>query len=289
MKMENSNWDWKTLDPLLRQALREDIGPGDWTTKACIPSHLMGQGSVIAKQSGILAGLDIFFRVFILLNPKISVSRTINDGEHVTKGMVLGTVKGPFSVLLQAERTALNFLQRLSGIATYTFAYVQKVKGTKARILDTRKTTPLWRTLEKYAVRIGGGENHRLGLYDMILIKNNHIAGAGGVSRAIENTLKFLHRKKQKIPIVVEARTLEEVMCAIQYPVQRILLDNMNPKILRKAVHLVHGRCELEASGNVNLKNVRTIAKTGVDYISIGALTHSAPALDISFRIEPIH
>jgi len=286
--MQTKNWDWKKLDPLIRQALREDIGPGDWTTRACIPSHVMGEGEVIAKESGILAGLDIFFRVFIVLDPKISVTRKVQEGARIKNGMILGTVKGPVSVLLQGERTALNFLQRLCGIATFTSEYVQRTKGTKARILDTRKTTPLWRPLEKYAVRMGGGENHRLGLYDMILIKNNHIAGAGGLSQAIEKTLQYLHRKKKKIPIVVEARTLEEVTCAMQYPIRRILLDNMTPQMLRKAVRLVQGRCQLEASGNVSLKNVRTIAKTGVDYISIGALTHSAPALDISFRIEPI-
>lgn len=283
--IKENYWDWKLIDPLIWQALREDIGPGDWTTKACIPSSLIGEGLVIAKQSGILAGLDIFFRVFILLNSKVITSRKIQEGGSIQKGTILGSVRGPFSVLLQGERTALNFLQRLCGIATLTFAYVEKVKGTKARILDTRKTTPLWRILEKYAVRMGGGENHRLGLYDMIMIKNNHSIGAGGMSQCIEKTIHYLSRKKKKMPVVVEARTLEEVFCAIQYPIQRILLDNMNPKMLQKAVRIVQGRCELEASGNVSLKNVRKIAKTGVNYISIGALTHSAPALDISFQI----
>jgi nicotinate-nucleotide pyrophosphorylase (carboxylating) len=241
---------------------------------------------VISKQEGIIAGLPVFFRVFQILDPNVVCEPRIRDGSAARPDEVLGTARGSVRSLLKGERTALNFLQRLSGIASLTGAYAAAVEGTGAKILDTRKTTPNLRVLEKYAVRAGGGENHRFGLYDMILIKNNHVDAAGGVSAAVTRCLAFLQRKGLDLKILVEARSLDEVDQALRHPVHRIMLDNMNPGEVREAVRLISGKAETEASGNIRLDNVRAFAESGVDFISVGALTHSAPALDISFRIE---
>jgi nicotinate-nucleotide pyrophosphorylase (carboxylating) len=278
--------NWDVIDPLIESAILEDVGAGDFTSDSIIAAGVSGEGQVLAKQEGIVAGLPVFFRVFQILDPNVVCESRIQEGSQVRYGQVLGTVRGSVRSLLKGERTALNFLQRLSGIASLTRAYAAAVEGTGVKILDTRKTTPNLRFLEKYAVHAGGGENHRFGLHDMILIKNNHVDAAGGVSPAVSRCLAFLKQKGLDLKIEVEARSLSEVDEALLYPVHRIMLDNMNPGEIREAVRLVSGKAETEASGNIRLENVRAIAETGVDFISVGALTHSAPALDISFRIE---
>jgi len=278
--------NWAAIDPLIESALREDVGAGDFTSDSIIAAGVSGEGQVLAKQEGIVAGLPVFFRVFQILDPNLLCEPRIQDGSPVRSGQVLGTVRGSVRSLLKGERTALNFIQRLSGIASLTRAYATAVEGTGVKILDTRKTTPNLRFLEKYAVHAGGGENHRFGLHDMILIKNNHVNAAGGVSPAVRRCLAFLKQKGLDLKIEVEARSLNEVDDALRHPVQRIMLDNMNPGEMREAVRLISGKAETEASGNIRLDNVRAVAETGVDFISVGALTHSAPALDISFRIE---
>ena len=278
--------NWAAIDPLIESAIREDVGAGDFTSDSIISAGVSGVGQVLAKQEGIVAGLPVFFRVFQILDPNLLCEPRIQDGSPVRSGQVLGTVRGSVRSLLKGERTALNFIQRLSGIASLTRAYAAAVEGTGVKLLDTRKTTPNLRFLEKYAVHAGGGENHRFGLHDMILIKNNHVDAAGGVSPAVSRCLAFLKQKGLDLKIEVEARSLSEVDEALLYPVHRIMLDNMNPGEMREAVRLVSGKAETEASGNIRLENVRAVAETGVDFISVGALTHSAPALDISFRIE---
>jgi nicotinate-nucleotide pyrophosphorylase (carboxylating) len=281
-----SNWD--AFDTMIATALEEDIGSGDVTTDSMIPAGVSGEGKILCKQKGILAGLPVFFRVFETFDPNVRCEALSEDGSAVESNQILGTVRGSMRSLLKGERTALNFLQRLSGIATLTNAYVRAVDGTGVKILDTRKTTPSLRILEKYAVRAGGGENHRYGLFDMVLVKNNHADAAGGISQAIERCMAFLNRRGMDMKIEVETRTLEEVDEALRFPIHRIMLDNMGILVMREAVRLVHGRVETEASGNVGLENVRSVAESGVDYVSVGALTHSAPALDISFKIEVI-
>jgi nicotinate-nucleotide pyrophosphorylase (carboxylating) len=281
--------NWEIVDPIVERALGEDIGAGDFTTDSIIAAGVQGTGSVTAKQDGVLAGLPVFVRVFHLLDPNTTAGESLPDGSEIRKGRTLGTIRGAVRTLLKGERTALNFLQRLSGIATLTRAYADAVAGTGAKILDTRKTTPNLRILEKYAVRAGGGENHRFGLDDMILIKNNHIDAAGGLSEAVTRCLSFLKAQGMRLKITVEARTLAEVDEALRHPVHRIMLDNMSPPEMREAVRLISGRTETEASGNIRLDHVRAVAESGVDFISVGALTHSAPSLDLSFRIEVLH
>ncbi len=278
--------DWNEIDPLIERALEEDIRDGDVTTDAVVPEVVPGLGHVVLKQDGVIAGLQVFFRVFEILDPGVRCESIIADGAAAASGSELGTVRGGVGTLLKGERTALNFLQRLSGIATLTRAYVEAVGGTEARVLDTRKTTPTLRILEKYAVRMGGGVNHRFGLYDMALIKNNHIDAAGGVSAAVNRCLSTLKQRGLDLKVEVEARSMKEVGDALLHPIQRILLDNMSIAEMREAVSLISGRTETEASGGIRLDNVRSFAETGVDFVSVGALTHSAPALDISFRVE---
>jgi nicotinate-nucleotide pyrophosphorylase (carboxylating) len=278
--------NWDEIDPLIAVALKEDLRDGDVTTDGIVPVGVTGIGRVLSKQGGVIAGLPVFFRVFEILDSAVRCEIAVPDGLAVESGAELGTVTGKARSLLKAERTALNFLQRLSGIATLTRAYVDAVEGTGARILDTRKTTPTLRALEKYAVRMGGGVNHRFGLYDMALIKNNHIDAAGGVSAAIDLCLSYNRQEGRDVRVEVEARSISEVESALRHPVQRILLDNMEIEEMRRAVRLISGRTEIEASGGVRLDNVRSIAETGVGFISVGALTHSAASLDISLRIE---
>jgi len=272
---------------LIRLALSEDIGKGDITSNVLVKDDLSGKAVIIAKQEGILAGSEVAKTVFQIVNPKIIFSSLIEDGEKIKKGDKVALIQGKVKCILSAERTALNFLQRLSGISTLTSRYVEKVKGTKVKILDTRKTTPGLRILEKYAVRTGGGENHRMGLFDMVLIKDNHIKVAGGISEAVKR-VKLQYQKKR---IEVEVRTLNEVREAVQSKPDWIMLDNMRIEDMKKAVRIVHStspHIKIEGSGGVNLGNVRKIALTGVDFISVGALTHSAPALDLSLiLIEP--
>jgi nicotinate-nucleotide pyrophosphorylase (carboxylating) len=262
----------------MKRALEEDIGQGDVTTNSIIPPDAAMSGRIIAKQVGIVAGLDVAQAAFQLVDERASLIAYAAEGARVQDRQALALVSGPARALLTAERTALNFLGRMSGIATLTRQAVERVAGTHAVILDTRKTAPGLRALDKLAVRRGGGQNHRIGLYDMILIKDNHIDLAGSLAEAVQRA----RAANAGLEIEVEARTLEDVRAALELGVQRILLDNMTLEMLRRAVELNAGRAKLEASGNVTLDNVRSIAETGVDYISMGALTHSAKAFDVS-------
>lgn len=269
---------------LITAALREDLGSGDATTIACIPKNARGEGRIISKATGILCGVDIAAQIFRALDPKCKIRIQVHDGNAIKPGLEIMHVNGSLRALLAAERTALNFLQQLSGVASYTRLFVDAIKGTHATILDTRKTTPLLRTLEKYAVRTGGGENHRFGLSDMILIKDNHIAAAGSIAAAVKQCITF--KRQSKLKVEVETSTIEQVRDILEIGgVDRIMLDNYSLPQIRAAVKLVAHRVPLEASGGVSLKTVRAIAMTGVEFISLGAITHSAPAVDLSFEI----
>jgi len=268
---------------LIKQAMVEDVGSGDITTQAIISSTQKAKAIVLAKENGIIAGLAIAREVFRQIDGKIKFISKVKDGTMVEKGEIIANLVGPARGILSGERVALNFLQRLSGIATLTNQFVKKIKGARVKILDTRKTTPGLRALEKYAVKMGGGGNHRMGLYDAILIKDNHIKIAGGIEKAV----KAVRAKKADKAIEIEAKSISEVKQAIKLQVDRILLDNMNIKTLRDAVKLcIIAGIKTEASGGINLNNVGVIARCGVDSISIGALTHSAKALDISLKIN---
>jgi nicotinate-nucleotide pyrophosphorylase (carboxylating) len=264
----------------IRQALNEDIGSGDVTTNSIVPSGASAAAQLVAKQDGIVSGLAVAQAVFLLLGGDLRFSSTLSDGDHVVRGQTLLDISGSARTILSGERTALNFFGRMSGIATLTRQFVDAAAGTRARILDTRKTAPGLRAVDKLAVGHGGGENHRLGLYDMVLIKNNHIDYAGSLSKAVDRA----RAAQPDLEIEVEARTIDEVEEALALGVERILLDNMSLDELRRAVARGAGRAKLEASGNVRLDNVRAVAETGVDFISVGALTHSAPAFDVSLR-----
>lgn len=267
---------------IIRNALKEDVGSGDVTSISIIPEKAVMKGQIIAKQVGVVAGLDIAGATFYLFDNRIEFIGLIEEGTEVKNYQRVAEVSGPARSVLTAERTALNFLGRMSGIATLTHEFVNAVSGTKATILDTRKTAPGLRAIDKLAVRRGGGQNHRTGLYDMVLIKDNHIDQIG----SMKETLLRIKEKKLELEIEVEARTLADVQTAIDYGISRILLDNMTTPLLKQAVELTSGRAKLEASGNVNLENVRQIAKTGVDLISIGALTHSVKNFDVSLEWE---
>jgi len=271
----------------IRYALAEDIGSGDVTTNSIVPQDALMKGQIIAKQVGTIAGLDVARAVYEMLDRRVSFETCAEEGARVENRQLMARVTGPARALLTAERTALNFLGRISGIATLTSQFVAAVAGTPAVILDTRKTAPGLRALDKLAVRRGGGQNHRVGLYDMVLIKDNHIDFAG----SLENAVNRARQASQGLEIEVETRTLEDVSRALDLGVERILLDNMSPETMRKAVEmnasraggLKAGRAKLEASGNVTLANIRAVAETGVDFISIGALTHSVIVFDVSF------
>ena len=264
---------------LLERALAEDIGSGDVTTDWIIPVEQQSKAILIAKAPGVVAGLGVAGMVFHSLDQRVTFEAQVGDGTQVGVGDVLARIQGPTRSILSGERLALNFLQRLSGIATLTRAHVDAVAGTRVVILDTRKTMPGLRTLEKYAVRMGGGANHRIGLYDMVLIKDNHIQAAGSITEAVK---RVRERNKDRLLIEVEIRTFDELSEALALDVDRIMLDNMSWEQMRQAVGMVAGRVPLEASGNVTLDRVRRIAETGVDYISSGSLTHSVKALDVS-------
>jgi nicotinate-nucleotide pyrophosphorylase (carboxylating) len=269
---------------LIDQALAEDVGDGDVTTRLLVPAEARGRAVLTQKAAGVLAGLRVAEAVFHRVDPSLRWHAHAPEGEWGEPGVRVAEVAGASRSILTAERVALNFLQRLSGIATLTARYVAAVDGTGASILDTRKTTPGLRVLEKQAVAAGGGVNHRFGLYDAILVKENHAALAGGVGEA---TRLALARAPGGVTVEVECATLAEVQAAVAAGVARILLDNMAPAELREAVELAGGRAELEASGGITLDTVRAVAETGVDYISVGALTHSAPALDVSLLLDP--
>ena len=263
----------------IRRALAEDIGTGDVTTDSIVPAEARMRGQIIAKQAGVVAGLDVARAVYQTVDAQVDSQAQVQEGAWVENRQVLALVNGRTRSLLTAERTALNFLGRMSGIATLTRQFVQAVAGTRAVILDTRKTAPGLRAADKLAVRSGGGHNHRIGLYDMILIKDNHIDYAGSITEAVRRA----REANSGLEVEVEARTLEHVREALANDVSRILLDNMTPEMMAEAVKLTAGRAKLEASGNVTLETVRRIAETGVDYISAGALTHSARVFDVSF------
>jgi nicotinate-nucleotide pyrophosphorylase (carboxylating) len=272
------------LEPLVRRALAEDVGSGDLTTQATVPASARARARITQKEPGVLYGFDAAQLAFALLDPDARFLALADEGVWRTGGPVL-EIEGEAAALLGAERTALNFLQRLSGVATLTARHVEAVRGTRARVLDTRKTTPGLRTLEKAAVAAGGGTNHRIGLFDAVLIKENHAAMAGGVGEAVR---KARAGTPQGTLVEVECRDDAEVDEALAAGAERILLDNMSPAQMRAIVARVDGRAELEASGGIDLETIRDAAETGVDFISVGALTHSAPALDLSLLLEPV-
>ncbi len=273
------------VKPIIRRALREDIGDGDVTTRCTVPAQALLAGRFIAKEAGVVAGLEVARLTFALLDASVEFTPHCADGECAAAGQVIATVGGPGRALLGGERVALNFLQRMSGIASLAHSFVTTVHGTRAIILDTRKTAPGLRLLDKWAVRLGGAQNHRSGLYDMVLIKDNHIAAVGGITQAVK---RVRARDKRKRAIEVEVKTLAELQEALGLAVDRIMFDNMSPDQMREAVRLTGGRVPLEASGNVTLETVAAVAATGVDYISVGALTHSVQALDISLKLETV-
>jgi nicotinate-nucleotide pyrophosphorylase (carboxylating) len=276
---------FQKIQEIVRIALEEDLGKGDITSELIIPEKQKGMGFIIAKEKGIITGLEVAKSVFKQVDPGLVFKPLVSDGDKMGPNQKVALIRGKAKSILAGERTALNFLQRLSGIATLTGEFVRRIRGTRAKILDTRKTTPGLRLLEKYAVKKGGGKNHRQGLYDMILIKDNHIEAAGSIPLAIRKAL----RNKKGLKIEVETRNFGEVKEALNFKIDRIMLDNFKPEDLKKAVRLIRSKnkkVEIEASGRVNLKNIRKIALSGVDYISVGALTHSAEALDFSLVLK---
>ena len=275
----------KLIDDLIKLAFAEDIGDGDHTTLCCIPATEMGKSQLIIKEDGVLAGVEMARRVFKAFDPELKMTVFIEDGAEVKKGDIAFVVEGKVQSLLQTERLMLNIMQRMSGIATTTRKYVKQLEGTKTHVLDTRKTTPGMRMIEKEAVRIGGGMNHRIGLFDMILLKDNHVDFAGGISKAINRAHEYLKEKGKNLKIEIEVRNFDELEEALQTGgVDRIMLDNFTPENTREAVRRVAGRVELESSGGITFDTLRAYAECGVDYISVGALTHSVKSLDMSFK-----
>lgn len=272
------------ITAIVRRALQEDIGSGDVTTECTVPTELWLSGRLVARAPGVIAGLEIACLVFTQLDERVQFEMLVMDGEEVEPTQELARVSGPGRALLTGERTALNLLQRISGIATQTRRYVEAVRGTQAVILDTRKTAPGLRVLDKLAVQLGGGQNHRAGLYDMVLIKNNHIAAVGG--NLAETVARIREGDPKQRLVEIEVRDLDQLRQVLQLDVDRILLDNMPSDQLREAVAMTAGRVPLEASGGITLENVAEIARTGVNFISVGALTHSVQALDISLWID---
>lgn len=274
------------IDELIRMALREDIGDGDHSTLACIPPHAQGTARMVAKQDGVICGMEIGEKVFHQVDPQLQVERLVNDGDKVYRGDEVMRVSGSSASILTAERTVLNFMQRMSGIATQTRHMVSMLEGLHTRLLDTRKTTPNMRLLEKYAVKCGGGTNHRIGLYDMIMLKDNHIDFAGGIEAAIDRTRDYLSRTGRQLRIEIEVRSLEELERVLQHGgVDRIMLDNFDVDTLREAVRRIDHRFETEASGGITEETLRRYAETGVDFISVGTLTHHIKSLDLSLVV----
>lgn len=273
------------IDELLDLAFAEDLGDGDHTTLSTIPSDAIGKSQLIIKEDGVLAGVDIARKVLAKVDPEIKMTVSINDGEKVKKGDIAFVAEGSVRSLLIAERTMLNIMQRMSGVATTTRIYQDELEGLHTRVLDTRKTTPGMRMLEKDAVRIGGGTNHRIGLFDMILIKDNHIDFAGGIEKAISRAQEYCKSNNKDLKIEVEVRSLEDIRKVLAHGgVDRIMFDNFTPELTREAVKLVNGRFETESSGGITLQNLRQYGEAGVDFISVGALTHSVKGLDMSFK-----
>ena len=273
------------IDEIIERALKEDLGDGDFTSLATIPENACGKAQLIIKEDGILAGVEIAKKIFQKVDKNIKFRRLLKDGTKVKKGNIAFTVEGKSISILSAERLALNFMQRLSGIATATNKIVSQLNGLKTKVLDTRKTTPNLRLLEKEAVRIGGGENHRMGLYDMIMIKDNHVDFAGGIKQAINATKNYLEKNNKKLKIEIEVRNFDELNQVIECGgVDRIMLDNFSQQDLKKAVKIIDGRYETEASGGIIIDNIRKFSESGVDFISVGALTHHIKSLDMSLK-----
>ncbi len=273
------------LDKIIEEALKEDLGDGDHTSLACIEEGTQGKAQLLMKANGVLAGMQVAEKVFQKVDPDLKMDVRITDGTFVEIGDVPFTVEGDIRSILAAERTVLNFMQRLSGIATETFRMVKEIQGTKAKILDTRKTTPLLRELEKYAVRLGGAENHRMGLYDMIMIKDNHVDYAKGIENAIEAVMKYMERTGKKLKVEIEVRNFAELLDAANFGhIDRIMFDNFPAEDVASAVQIIDGRYETEASGGIVLENIKQYAETGVDFISLGSLTHQIKSLDMSLK-----
>lgn len=282
--MKGISEEW--LDERIDQALREDLGSGDVTSRAASEYDPHVQAEIIARQSGVIAGLPVTRHVFERSEIPLDIQEVTKDGQPVKNGQQLMVLEGSGRLILGAERTALNLLGRMSGVATLTQQYVKAVEGTGTTILDTRKTTPHWRDLEKYAVRMGGGVNHRMGLYDMILLKENHIRWAGGLGKALSNAVDYKKSRNRSVPIEVEVQTIEELEKALTYKIDRILLDNMSVEQIAETVSIANGKIPLEVSGGVTLETVHEYAETGVDYISVGALTHSVQNFDVSLLFK---
>lgn len=274
------------IKKVILSALNEDIGSGDITTEATIPKSILGKGILLIKDQGIIAGLEVAEEVFKTVDKNLVFLKLINDGERVKNGDIAASIEGSAAAILIAERTVLNFMQRMSGIATMAFHFSEKVKHTNAKIIDTRKTVPGLRLIDKWAVKIGGCENHRIGLYDRFLIKDNHIAVAGSLTKAVKACMLYRNLKQNNFLIEVETTNLLEVDEAIKSGADIIMLDNFELDEMRKAVSLINGKCKVEASGGINIHTVKDIAETGVDFISVGALTHSVKALDISLDVQ---
>lgn len=274
-----------TIDQIIASAFAEDLGDGDHTSLACIDADKVGKAKLLVKEKGIIAGVELAKKIFDFADKNLVVQVFINDGTEINPGDIVLEVSGSELSILRSERLVLNFMQRMSGIATATYYLNQLIKHTNAKLLDTRKTTPLLRELEKMAVKIGGGENHRFGLYDMILLKDNHIDFCGGITKAIEKTHQYLKEKNKNLKIEVEARSLQDVKEILTLGgIQRIMLDNFTAGKLKEAVELINGKFETEASGGINETNIRAYAETGVDFISVGALTHHIKSLDLSLK-----
>jgi nicotinate-nucleotide pyrophosphorylase (carboxylating) len=275
-----------SIAEFIRTALAEDLGDGDHSSLASIPLHSQGKARLLVKDEGILAGIELSSRIFHFIDSGLSLNYFLHDGAAVHKGMEAFVVEGSVHSILKAERLVLNCMQRMSGIATYTASLNALISHTHAKLLDTRKTTPNFRICEKWAVKIGGGTNHRYGLFDMIMLKDNHIDFAGGITKALEATEHYLNITGKSLNVVIETRTLEEVEEALSYrgKIKRIMLDNMPLETLSKAVQMIKGNCESEASGGVTERTIKAIAETGVDYISVGALTHQVKSLDLSLK-----
>lgn len=277
----------KDIKELIEIAIREDVGSGDHSSLACIQPDKMGKAYCIAKQEGKLAGIELAAYIFKRIDPNLHFNPLKQDGDLITPGDRVFEIAGSDISILTAERLVLNFMQRLSGIATQSYVISHLLKDYHTIVLDTRKTTPGMRLLEKWAVQLGGCKNHRLGLYDMIMLKDNHIDFAGGIAQAIEKTHQYMQFKGLKLPIEIETRNLEEVKEVLQYgKIDRIMLDNFTPELLKEAVHLINKKFETEASGGITLENIQAYAASGVDFISVGALTHSAKSIDLSLRVE---
>lgn len=282
--MENTNTE-RLIDELIRLAFAEDIGDGDHTTLCCIPATEMGRSKLLIKEAGILAGVEIAKKVFQAFDPELKMTVYKNDGAEVKPGDVAFIVEGKVQSLLQTERLMLNIMQRMSGIATMTHRYVALLEGLHTRVLDTRKTTPGMRLLEKQAVKIGGGVNHRIGLFDMILLKDNHVDFAGGIENAITRCHEYLKEKGKDLKIEIEVRNLDELREVMRVGgVDRVMFDNFTPELTREAVALIDGRFETESSGGITFETIRSYAEAGVDFVSVGALTHSVKGLDMSFK-----